>query len=165
MKTTDCANFGVICKKLGDDDIVQTKELIQEYFKWVDKDLCFQNVDEELRLFPKKYAEPDGGFFVAKADGRVVGCVGYWKWGDGICEMKRLYVTDAYKGRGVGKRLVRLCIEDAGAKGYGRMRLDTLESMEAALGIYRSWGFLEIPEYYNNRSLKPIQTYSRRFIV
>jgi ribosomal protein S18 acetylase RimI-like enzyme len=64
--------------------------------------------------------------------------------------MKRLFVKDEYKMKGIGKKLVEKIIEDARIKNYERMRLDTLNTMEAALNLYRKNGFYEIEPYYNN---------------
>ena len=79
-------------------------------------DLCFQNIDEELNGFPQKYKEPNGIFIIAKDKDNVVGCVGMRKLDEKICEMKRLFVNDNYKGKGIGKKLIERIIEEAIAK-------------------------------------------------
>ena len=70
----------IIYKKLDTEgEIIKSKELIIEYTKWLNQDLAFQNIDDELINFPKKYQEPDGTFIIAKNDENVVGCVGLKK--------------------------------------------------------------------------------------
>ena len=64
--------------------------------------------------------------------------------------MKRLFVNDKYKGKGIGKKLVQIIIEEARLKNYKKMRLDTYKTMENALTIYYKNNFYEIEPYYNN---------------
>ncbi|MDR1341298.1 MAG: GNAT family N-acetyltransferase [Prevotellaceae bacterium] len=133
-----------------EEEISGAKKLILAYIQWLNHDLSFQNIDDELNYFPKKYSEPEGAFLIARGDNELVGCVGIKKLEDGICEMKRLFVNDSYRGNGVGRKLVEMIVQEARLKHYEKMRLDTLDTMEDALNIYRKSGFYEIEAYYNN---------------
>jgi ribosomal protein S18 acetylase RimI-like enzyme len=89
--------------------------------------------------------------YIAVVDGESAGCIGLRKIGNGICEMKRLYVRKNARGLGIGKKLVEMVINDAKKIGYKKMRLDTLpDKMKEAQKIYKSWGFYEIEPYYYN---------------
>jgi putative acetyltransferase len=136
--------------KLASSDVEAAKAIIHQYLLWLGIDLSFQNIVEELADFPGKYREPEGVFLVAKEGHTIVGCVGLRRIEPGICEMKRLFVVDSCKGRGLGDALVREVINRAREMGYLRMRLDTLSTMGAAQSLYRRHGFVEIPQYTVN---------------
>ena len=133
------------------DQIDAARALFREYEAWLGLDLCFQGFEEELNNLPGKYALPDGRLFLAYSDGALAGCIAMRKLSTGICEMKRLFVRDAFRGRRIGNELIQKIIEEALDAGYSKMRLDTYPAkMGKAVDLYRSYGFREIAPYYNN---------------
>ena len=134
-----------------EQEVQIAKMLFEEYAEWLGMDLEFQNFQEELDNMPGKYARPSGGLIIAKYDGDIVGCAAVRKLEDGVCEMKRLFVRDQFRGKGIGKALAVRIIEDARKIGYKKMRLDTDgQKMFKAMAIYRTLGFKEIEAYYHN---------------
>lgn len=133
------------------EEISTARELIKEYAAWLGVDLCFQGFEKELNELPGDYAPPDGRLLLAIDKDGVAGCIALRKIGSDICEMKRLYVRPAHRGRGLGKELANSVINDARSIGYKKMRLDTLSGrMEKAVSMYRVLGFKEIEAYYPN---------------
>jgi putative acetyltransferase len=113
--------------------------------------LCFQNFEQELAGLPGHYAPPDGRLLLAVHEGQLVGCVALHEWEHGICEMKRLYLRPAFRGKGLGRVLAESVIAEARNIGYQRMRLDTIEPiMKNAVEMYRKLGFREIAPYRPN---------------
>lgn len=132
-------------------DIADARAIFREYEQWLGLSLCFQSFEEELASLPGFYAPPDGRLYLAKIDGKTVGCIGLRKLEDCICEMKRLYLREAARGKGVGRALVEKMIADAREIGYAKMRLDTYPpKMGKAVSLYESHGFLRIAPYYDN---------------
>ena len=131
----------------------RAKELCEEYARSLGFALDFQDFDEELANFPGSYAPPGGSLFVAMVDDRIVGCVALRRLSREVCEMKRLYVKPAYRGMKIGRALAGAIIDEARGIGYARMRLDAIRSMTAAVALYSSLGFKEIPQY----RAKPIE--------
>ncbi len=127
------------------EDLDVVKELFREYEANLPFDLSFQNFEQELAGLPGRYAPPSGRLQLARRDGAFVGCVALRQIGNGVCEMKRLFVQPAFQGKGIGKALAQAIIEEARRIGYKRMRLDTV--LEPAKSLYRSLGFREIPPY------------------
>jgi ribosomal protein S18 acetylase RimI-like enzyme len=83
-------------------------------------------------------------------DSEVAGCGALRPIDEMVCEMKRVYVREAFRGKGAGREVVETLISCAGEIGYERMRLDTLPSMARAQEMYRSLGFREIAPYRFN---------------
>ena len=133
------------------EQIEQARVLFREYESWLGLDLCFQGFEQELRDLPGKYAKPSGRLFLAYADDELAGCIAMRNLEDGICEMKRLYVRDGFRGQKVGVRLIEKLIDEAQKENYSRMRLDTFpRKMGKAVSLYESHGFRQIPPYYEN---------------
>jgi len=132
------------------EEIDEARVLFREYAASLEIHLAFQDFDAELASLPGKYAPPDGALILARCDGALAGCVALRRIEGDICEMKRLYVRDACRGLGLGRALVARIIDEAQARGYAAMRLDTLASMAAAQGLYASFGFQHIEPYIYN---------------
>jgi len=126
------------------------QSLIEEYASSLEVDLDFQGFREELAQFPRGYTSPDGAVLLAYKGEEAAGVVALRRHGESGCEMKRLYVRPKFRGRGIGRALSEEVVRRAVALGYAKMRLDTLPSMDAAIGLYLALGFHEIPPYRYN---------------
>ena len=134
-----------------DAEIDAARRIFREYESWLGLDLCFQGFEEELAGLPGKYSSPDGRLFLAYSEEDLAGCAALRKIDPGVCEMKRLFVRDQFRRFGIGRLLIDRLLTAARDIGYRAMRLDTYPAkMGKAVGLYRQYGFIEIPAYYNN---------------
>src|SRR6185436_7781998 len=128
-------------------DLAEVRTLFGEYSRLVSEALCFQNFDQELEALPGQYAPPDGELLIARDGQDAAGCVALRRLADGSGEMKRMYVRDAYRGSGLGRRLALAIIDEARKRKYGRVVLDTLPKLAPAIALYRDLGFRETGPY------------------
>lgn len=132
-------------------EIAAARGLFREYETWFGLDLCFQGFEAELAALPGKYAPPAGRLLLAYSDDKLAGCIAMREIEDGVCEMKRLFVRDEFRGARIGVALIEKLITDAREIGYKKMRLDTFPpKMGKAVSLYASHGFVAIPRYYDN---------------
>jgi ribosomal protein S18 acetylase RimI-like enzyme len=133
----------------GPRDIEDIVRLFKEYESHIGVDLSYQDFASELSTLPGKYAPPGGQLLIARdARRRAIGCVAMRRLDTGRCEMKRLFVSPGGRGLGLGRTLACAIVEEAEKLGYAEIRLDTLPSMQAAIGLYRELGFIPIDPYY-----------------
>jgi ribosomal protein S18 acetylase RimI-like enzyme len=130
------------------------RSLMEEYAAHIGAsmgvDLGFQGFEDELKQLPDMYGPPSGCLLLASRDDEWVGCCALRRFSDDVGEMKRLYIQPKVRGANLGRRLTERLMAKAGALGYRRMVLDTLEGMAAAQALYRSLGFRETGPYYFN---------------
>lgn len=126
------------------------KKLFLEYASSLPIDLAFQRFQEELDTVQDQYGPPSGALVLAYAGGRAVGCAGVRSKGEGIAELKRMYVQPEFRGHQLGRLLLERSVSTARDLGYGKLRLDTLASMTGARRLYESFGFGIIEAYYDN---------------
>jgi GNAT superfamily N-acetyltransferase len=127
-------------------DMDAVRGIIREYGLSTGLDLEFQGFSEELATLPGHY-DP---ILFAYWNDHLAGCVALRDLGDGISEMKRLYVRPPFRAHRIGRALANAIIDEARARGFRAMRLDTLPAMLDAMRLYESLGFVDIEPYRYN---------------
>jgi GNAT superfamily N-acetyltransferase len=88
-----------------------------------------------------QFAPPAGTFLLAEVGDEPVGCGGIRPQGDGIAEIKRMYVVPEHRGRGVARALLGALEDAARERGYQQLRLETGLSQPEAIALYTSSGY------------------------
>ena len=101
-------------------------------------------------LLPAELRAPDGAYYVGYEAGQAVAGGGLRRLGDGVAEIKRMYVRPEARSRGVAAALLRTLEEAARAMGYASARLDTGPKQVTAQRLYRAAGYREIAPYNDN---------------
>ena len=132
------------------DDLKAAIALFYAYADFLGVDLTYQKFEAEMASMPGHYAPPRGELLLARGEtGAALGCVGLRPLEDGVCEMKRLYVTPEARGLKLGQALADAIVAEARRIGYREMRLDTLPKLKAAIALYQKMGFRRTAAYYD----------------
>lgn len=134
------------------EEYLQGRQLFLEYAGSLDFDLGFQDFDRELEEIQQQYGKPEGGLILVfdSRSGEAIGCTGIRKSQAEIAELKRMFVKEKHRKKGLGKELMTRAILLAKELGYKKLRLDTLDTMIPANILYQRTGFKEIEAYRFN---------------
>ncbi len=125
--------------------------LLAEYFG--SRELSFPTNQGAYRIVfpdPAAFVPPAGVFLVVEHDGADVGCGGIRQLSPTRYEVKHLWLQPHTRGLGLGRALLAELERRAAAFGATEVVLDTNASLEAAAGLYRSSGYVDIPPYNDN---------------
>ena len=104
-------------------------------------------VDTALPLGLDELVRPRGLVLIVREAGDPVGCGALKLQQPGVGEIKRMWVADLVRGRGLGGRLLDALEAEAVAAGKTVARLETNRTLTAAIAMYRSHGYLEVPPF------------------
>lgn len=111
------------------------------------------SIFRDLGELPGRYAPPSGRMLLAMSGDEPVGCIGLAKATAEIGELKRLYVSPARRGAGVGRALCAELIAEARAAGYQQLALSARDAWKPAVTLFQSLGFRIAPPF---KKVKPI---------
>ena len=120
---------------------------LEEIIKQFDEQGELSDIDD----FQSSYFEKQGSFLVVTDNNRVIGTGAVRRIDDRVCELKRLWLLEAYQGKGIGFQVLQELIDFARSSGYTKMWLETDNRQERAIRFYRRVGFRD-REKYNQRN-------------
>jgi DNA-binding MarR family transcriptional regulator/GNAT superfamily N-acetyltransferase len=115
-------------------------ELTRRFDGGFDPDRSLPATDEEL-------VAPSGVLLLARLQGQPVGCAALKFHGREPAEVKRMWVADAVRGLGVGRRLLVEIERRAMAADVRTLRLETNRALVEAIALYRSAGYREVSAF------------------
>ena len=102
-------------------------------------------VDSDLDDIEASYIRAGGVFEVVEAeDGRIVGTLGLHPEGNGVCELRKMYLLREARGRGIGRELMDRTLTHARRLGFRRIELETATPLVEAIALYKRYGFRPI---------------------
>jgi putative acetyltransferase len=107
--------------------------------------------------------QPHVRFFIARLDGRAVGCGGVAVFGS-FAEVKRMYVRDDARGRGIARALLARIESEARSNGIGLLRLETGDRQLDAIRLYERAGFRRCDAFGEYASMTPQATATSLFL-
>ena len=131
------------------------RQLLAEYLAWVCDTVREQYnvaldvgpmIDHDMETM-EVFLPPKGILLLAFDDESPAGCAGARTIGEGVAEIKRMFVRPNHRRKGIGAKLASELIRQIRSWGYKTIRLDSAEFMSDAHRVYRSHGFVEIPPY------------------
>jgi DNA-binding MarR family transcriptional regulator/N-acetylglutamate synthase-like GNAT family acetyltransferase len=139
---------GLVDVRVEDPDTRAARFCIESYFAELevrfphgfDRSITISADGDEIR-------EPNGLFLVARLRGEPVGCGALKFHGTEPTELKRMWVANATRGLGIGRRLLTELEDQARRRGVSILHLETNSSLVEAISLYLSTGYVEVPRF------------------
>lgn len=103
--------------------------------------------DPTLDAMFENYQSDRSIYFILKYKGEIAGGCGIKHLdysNENICELQRMFLKKSARGLGLGKILIKLCLEKAREFKYEKIYLETLSQMKVAIQLYEETGFKKI---------------------
>lgn len=140
-----------------ENDIEAARGLCEEWLDWhwknyptdwptgADHPMDPEKFKAILGVLPEMHKRPQGGILVAFVNGIPAGCVMYGQAGPGVAEFKRMFVSVAGRGNGLGRKLLEVMFEQMAADGYESVFFSSARFLTHARAMYESAGFADMP--------------------
>jgi ribosomal protein S18 acetylase RimI-like enzyme len=143
---------GFTIRRAGPRDHPAVARELAEYLGFIGDTLDADGLDHDIAHWQEEYDGRVGVLLlVVDPAGEVVGTAAVRRLEPGTGELKRMWLRPACQGKGLGRRLMDACLDEARRLGCRALRLDTQATLAAAVHLYRAYGFTEIPRYNDNR--------------
>jgi GNAT superfamily N-acetyltransferase len=128
-------------------DSARSRALQEAFFADIGARYPGWNPGSSQRVEPSQLAPPTGVWLVAYLDETPVGCGGLQALDRETAEVRRVYLAEEARGRGIGRQLLLELEGHARDLGYRRVRLTTGDGQPEALALFQSAGYEEIAPF------------------
>jgi GNAT superfamily N-acetyltransferase len=123
--------------------------------QWEDPDVQRLTTDQQIEIRARYGGKEEPGakpsasdvsvvLVVRDDDGTPLGCDALRSLGNGVAEVKRMYVEPVARGRGVSKAVLAALEDAARERGWTTLRLETGPLQPEAVGLYSGAGYRPI---------------------
>lgn len=99
------------------------------------------------------YQKEKAIYFVLEYNQKVVGGAGIAQLDNfvgNVCELQKMYFLPEARGKGLGSKLIGICLKKAKEFGFEKCYLETLPYMKDAVKLYKKNGFLNLDKPMGN---------------
>lgn len=103
--------------------------------------------DKSLDCMFETYNAKNKAYFVIEENGKIIGGAGISpldNYDGNVCELQKMYFTQQARGRGLGAKMMEICLNKAREFGFEHCYLETLPYMDAAQKLYVKTGFTHL---------------------
>jgi GNAT superfamily N-acetyltransferase len=108
-----------------------------------------------------KYRAADAWLFIARWQGEPAGCLAFDRFDATTAELHKFYVDPQFRGKGIGRALMRSVLSDIGKSGCKRTVIHTTIYMRNAIVVYEAFGFIRCPPF---RAVSPELAHTEIFM-
>ena len=109
------------------------------------------SIDADLGNIENRYNDNGGFFGIIETDGQIIATVGLYRLDNLSCEIRRMYVLPAQRGKGHGRKLLEYSLAKAKGLGFRKVVLETASCFTQAITLYKKYGFTQ----YSPECLSP----------
>lgn len=105
--------------------------------------------DKILDTMFEAYNKPKATYFVVVENDAIIGCAGVAQldnYKGNVCELQKMYFLEQARGRGIGAKMMKVCLDRAKVFGFDKCYIETMPFMKAAQKLYKKSGFEYIDE-------------------
>ena len=149
--STPVTSDGYVVRPARGRDAAAVARELAAYLAHIGESFDGDGLDHDIAHWEREYDGVSGALILLEDPSwEIVGTAAVRRLAPGVGEIKRMWIRPGCQGQGLGRRLLERCLEEAKALGFRTLRLDSERRMHAALHLYRTFGFTEIPDYNGN---------------